>query len=56
MTDEEEKQVQRFGITSETKVVYHYGGFRYERLEDVLRYAELDSRRASAATEPSVAS
>lgn len=48
MTDEEEALLVRFGITAEPITVYHYGGFRYERLEDALRFAEIESARSES--------
>ena len=40
--DEQDKQLMaRYGITAETKVVFHYDGHRYERLADAANYARL---------------
>ena len=31
----------QYGITAEKKVLFHYNGFRYERLADAVNYARL---------------
>lgn len=49
MTDEEAALLVRFGITAEPTTIYHYAGFRYERLEDALRFAEIESTRSESA-------
>ena len=43
MTDEDRLTMDKHGITSETKVVYHYQGHRYDRLSDAVNYAEKQS-------------
>lgn len=45
MTDDE-ALMARLAITAEAKTIYHYAGFRYERLEDAVRYAEAGSARS----------
>ena len=40
MTEEEEKLMERYGITSEQNTVYYYMGHKYERLKDALNYAK----------------
>lgn len=32
-----------YGITSEQKVVYHYKQHRYQKIEDAINFARLDS-------------
>ncbi len=40
MTDEEKKLMDEHGITFETKTVFHYQGYRYDRLQDAVNYAQ----------------
>ena len=40
MTDEQKLAMEKFGITSETKSVFHFEGHKYDRLEDALKYAK----------------
>jgi hypothetical protein len=40
MTDEQKLAMEKFGITSETKSVFHFEGYKYDRLEDALKYAK----------------
>jgi len=35
----------KYGITCETKIIYAYKQYRYDNLQDVLRYAEIDTKR-----------
>ena len=44
-TEQERQQMIRFGITAETKTLYSYEGYVYERLHDALAYAEIDAGR-----------
>lgn len=32
-----------YGITSERKLIYHYKQHRYQKIEDAVNYARLDS-------------
>ena len=48
MNDRERKLMDALGISVAQKNVYSYRQFRYERLDDALRYAELDTRREGA--------
>ena len=43
--NEDNKMMARYGITSTSKVIYSYKQHRYEKIEDALRYAEIDSIR-----------
>jgi hypothetical protein len=43
MTDEEQKQMDRYGITMETKPVYRYKTYKYDHLADALNFAAIDS-------------
>lgn len=40
MTDEERQSMEKYGITYESKMVFHFQGHKYERLADALSYAE----------------
>lgn len=48
MTDEDKLSMQKYGITSEAKVIYHFQGHRYDRLSDAVSYAEKQSAPARA--------
>lgn len=43
MTDEEQTQMDRYGITMELKPVYRYKAYKYDHLADALSFAETDS-------------
>ncbi len=45
MNDDEKKLMGAYGIESARKNVYSYKEFKYERLDDAIRYAEIDTRR-----------
>ena len=45
MTEEERQTMAVHGITCETKTVFSYKGYTYDRLEDAVRYARIESRR-----------
>ena len=45
MNEEEKELAKLYGITVEHKTVYLYQGHRYERLNDALNYAKLDTER-----------
>ena len=40
MTDEEARLMDKYGITSETKTIYHFRTHKYGQLEDALNYAK----------------
>jgi hypothetical protein len=40
MTEEEKELTNRYGITATDKTVYHYKGYKYDRLQDALNYAK----------------
>lgn len=44
MSEEVKMMMERYGITSEPKMIYSYKQFRYENFTDALRYAESDSK------------
>lgn len=45
MTKDEKQAMDVHGITCKPKDVYYYKGFRYERLADAVRYAEINADR-----------
>ncbi len=45
MTQEDQQNMDAHGITEESKTVYHYKGFKYDRLNDSVRYARVDADR-----------
>lgn len=54
MNDDDRKLMQTLGITLSRKNVYAYKDFRYERLDDAIRYAEIDSRREAPKSESTI--
>ncbi len=44
MTDDDKRVMDEHGITSETKVVFHFEGHRYDRLSDAVNYAKNQHR------------
>lgn len=46
MNEDDSVRMQRLGITVARKNVYSYKEFTYERLDDAVRYAEVDARRS----------
>ena len=40
MTEQEKQTMDRLGITHETKMVFHFRGYKYDRLDDAIKYAE----------------
>ena len=51
MSEQDEKLMAEYGITSTVKTVYLYNDYRYERLSDALSYARIDARRSGEAVE-----
>lgn len=50
MTDEEQKRAMaQYAITSETKTTFSFQGYRYERLDDAIKYARQSEGRSSLA-------
>ena len=39
MHDNDERLMAQYGIKAESKVLFFYGGYRYERLADAVNYA-----------------
>lgn len=45
MNNDDKTLMEKYGITCETKMVYTYKKYRYDNLQDALRYAEIDAKR-----------
>jgi hypothetical protein len=45
MNAKDRQTMDAHGITCETRNVYFYKEYKYDRLEDAVRYAEIDARR-----------
>ena len=45
MNDNDRERMRALGITVAHKTVYTYKEFTYERLDDAIRYAEVDAKR-----------
>jgi hypothetical protein len=41
----DKQTLEAHGITCATRNVYFYKDFKYDRLDDAVRYAEIDARR-----------
>ncbi len=41
MDEHDTSLLAQYGITAETKVLFHFDGHRYERLADAVNYARL---------------
>jgi len=41
MNSDDRKLMEQFGITAESKTIYHFEGYRYERLSDAINYARI---------------
>lgn len=40
MNSDDKKLMEQFGITAESKTIFHFDGHRYERLSDAINYAK----------------
>ena len=49
MNDKDRERMAAYGITCVPKNVYHFREFKYDRLEDALRYAEIEAGREQKA-------
>ena len=47
MNDKDKQTMELHGVTFAPRNVYFYKEYKYDRLEDAVRYAEIDARRAS---------
>ncbi|MGD8418466.1 MAG: hypothetical protein PVH91_15500 [Pseudomonadales bacterium] len=45
MHEDDERLMVQYGIAAETKVLFHYDGYRYERLADAVSYAKAQQAR-----------
>jgi hypothetical protein len=45
MRREDKQTMEAHGITCAPRNVYVYKGFKYDRLDDAVRYAEIEARR-----------
>ena len=45
MTKNDKQAMDAHGITSKSRDVYYYKDFKYERLADAVRYAEIEADR-----------
>jgi len=45
MDDEDLETMAKYGVTAESRVVFRYGGYRYERLADAINFAKKDKHR-----------
>ena len=45
MNKKDEQTMEAHGITCATRKVYFFNDFKYDRLDDAVRYAEVDARR-----------
>ena len=45
MNKKDKQTMEAQGITCETRNVYFYKDFKYDRLDDAVRYAEIDASR-----------
>ena len=39
-SDQDKQLMREYGITSQVKVLFHFGGYTYERLADAVNYAK----------------
>jgi hypothetical protein len=46
MNEQDREAMAALGISCETRNVYYYREFKYDRLDDAIRYAEIDVARA----------
>ena len=45
MTEDDQQAMDAHGITCTSKDIYAYKDFKYDRLADAIRYAEIDTER-----------
>ena len=45
MTKDGKQTMDAHGIACKSKIFYYYNDFRYERLADAVRYAEIDAEQ-----------
>ncbi len=44
MDEHDNRLMAQYGITAETKLLFHFDGYRYERLADAVNYARLQTQ------------
>jgi hypothetical protein len=49
MNQKDRQTMEAHGITCATKDVFFYKEYKYDRLDDAIRFAEIDTRRAQKA-------
>ncbi len=49
MNEKDRQAMEAHGITCATRNVYFYKEYKYDRLDDAVRYAEIDTKRARKA-------
>lgn len=45
LTDEEKQLMEQYGISCERRTLYFFEGYKYEKLQDAIRYAKVISER-----------
>ena len=45
MSEDDQQLMVEYGITAETRIVFHFQGYRYERLDDAINYARVTAGR-----------
>ena len=45
MNSDDKKLMEQLGITAESKTIFHFDGYRYERLSDAINYAKIKAHR-----------
>ena len=48
---EQDKAMERYGITRQTNATFHFAGHKYQRFEDALNYAKKNQHLLRAANE-----
>jgi hypothetical protein len=51
MNSDDQTIMEEFSITAESKKIFHFEGYRYERLSDAVNYAK---KRKRPATKPRI--
>lgn len=46
MTEEENKLMEIYGITTEAKTVYLYDKYKYDKLSDAVQYAKINMKNS----------
>jgi len=46
MNEKDKQTMEAHGITHASRDIYFYKDYKYDRLDDAVRYAEIDTRRA----------